>query len=410
MSSENKEFSFIIVAGGQGKRAAEDTSTKFAKQFRILGGKPMWLWSVSCALAIDSVNEIIIVMPDSLTEPDKSSLFSIISTFYKDKIKKSIKIIKGGEQRADSVMNGIVAASLPYVLIHDAARPFVSVELCEALMEEVSEKRGVIPVLPVSDALKKITGTDRNINSGYLNNVSITTVDRENIYGTQTPQVFPRLPLIEAIRRVKEMGYDPKDEAEAWLLLKYDLAAVEGERLNFKLTWKEDFKIAEGTLRKMTRTGLGYDIHPLVPGRKLILGGVEIKSPLGLLGHSDADALVHAVSDALLGGAALPDIGVLFPASDEKYKDADSIELLTDVVSRVKEAGWEPTFIDCVIMAQVPRLNSYIPDMKSALEKITGCVVNIKAKSGEHIPPVGDAACIVCQAVATVSTKNILLE
>jgi len=407
MSSIGKEFSFIIVAGGQGKRAAEGSASQLSKQFRVLGGKPMWLWSVSCALAVDSVNEIVIVMPDSLTESDKASLFSSISTFYKDKVNKNIKIVKGGEQRADSVMNGLVASTLPYVLIHDAARPFVSAELCKALMEKVSEERGVIPVLPVSDALKKIIYADCKGNSVYSSDdVSISAVNRENIFGTQTPQVFPRLPLIEAIKKAKNMGRDPKDEAEAWLLQECDLAAVEGERLNFKVTWAEDFRIAEGVINKMTRTGLGYDIHPLVPGRKLILGGVEIKSPLGLLGHSDADALAHAVSDALLGGAALPDIGVLFPASDEKYKGANSIELLADVVSRVREEGWEPSFIDCVIMAQVPRLNSHIPDMKSVLEKIAGCIVNIKAKSGEHIPPVGDAACIICHAVATLEKQK----
>jgi 2-C-methyl-D-erythritol 4-phosphate cytidylyltransferase/2-C-methyl-D-erythritol 2,4-cyclodiphosphate synthase len=401
MSSESKEFSFIVVAGGQGKRAAEGSLSSLPKQFRVLGNKPMWFWSVECAYSLNSVNEIIIVAPDhSLTESDISSIFSNSPSILKGKENKNIKIVKGGEQRADSVMNGLVACSFPFVLIHDAARPFVSVKLCEALMEKVSEEIGVIPVLPVSEALKKI------IPGHISNNGGISVVDRENIYGTQTPQVFPRLSLIEAIVKLKSSGGEPKDEAEAWLSSGHDLAAVEGERLNFKVTWADDFKIAEGVLSKMTRTGLGYDIHQLVPGRKLILGGVEIKSPLGLLGHSDADALAHAVSDALLGGAALPDIGTLYPASDEKYKDANSIELLADVVSRVRESGWEPVFLDCVIMAQVPRLNSYIADMRSIMEKTTGCVVNIKAKSGEHIAPVGDAACIVCHVVATVAKLN----
>ena len=406
MPSKNREFSFVVVAGGQGKRAAEGSLSQSPKQFRVLGGKPMWIWSVECALSLNSINEIIIVMPESaLTGLHMSSFFSTFPTFLQDKARDIIKLVKGGEQRADSVMNGLVAAVLPFVLIHDAARPFVSAKLCSSLMEKVTEKRGVIPVLPASEALKKIIYTNDTKGSKEYpsNDSSISVVNRENIYGTQTPQVFPRLPLIEAINKTKNMEIEPKDEAEAWLLSGYDLVAIEGERLNFKVTWAEDFKIAEGVLSKMTRTGLGYDIHPLVPGRKLILGGIEIESSIGLLGHSDADVLAHAVSDALLGGAALPDIGTLFPASDEKYRNANSIELLANVVSRVRGEGWEPTFIDCVITAQVPKLNPHIPDMKRVIESAVGCTVNIKVKSGEHIPPVGDAACIICYVAATVT-------
>ena len=408
MSSGSKEFSFIVVSGGQGKRARGDSSSRFPKQFRAIGGKPMWFWSVERALKLDLVNEIIIVIPDdSLIESTISSFISTSPAFLKYATDKKIKIVKGGEQRADSVMNGLSASSLPFILIHDAARPFVSGRLCKALMEKVSEVRGVIPVLPVSEALKKIVNAGSKMNSGYSSDgVNVIAVDRENINATQTPQVFPRLPLIEAMKKAKDMKIEPKDEAEAWLQMGYELAIVEGERLNFKVTWPLDFRIAEGVLDKTIRVGMGYDIHPLVPGRKLILGGVEIMSPLGLLGHSDADALAHAISDALLGVAELPDIGLLFPASDNRYKDADSLELLTDVVIKVREAGWEPSFLDCVIQAQVPRLSHHLPKMKSALEKAVGCVVNIKVKSGEHIPPVGDAACIVCHVAATMTKWN----
>lgn len=156
----------------------------------------------------------------------------------------------------------------------------------------------------------------------------------------------------------------------------------------------------------MYRTGIGYDIHPLVPGRKLILGGVEIECPLGLDGYSDADALTHAVADALLGGAGLPDIGNLFPAGDPQYKDANSIKLLINIIHKIKSTLWSPVFVDCVINAQVPKLNPYLSEMKKNLEQVIGCEVNIKAKSGEHIPPVGDAKCIICYAVATLERKG----
>ena len=201
---------------------------------------------------------------------------------------------------------------------------------------------------------------------------------------------------------------DAKDEAESWLDAGYKLKTVEGQRLNFKITWPEDFKIAKSliSLNKITRTGLGYDVHQLVPERKLILGGILIKnSPLGLLGHSDADLLTHAVMDAILGAAGFEDIGNIFPASDEKYRNADSIKLLKKVLFLINSNGWSVEFVDAVVEAQVPRLNEYREEIKNNLGKFFD--INLKFKSAENLNDSGRGLSMTCWACATLSRVNL---
>ena len=289
-------------------------------------------------------------------------------------------------------MNGLNACTCDYVMIHDAARPFITREIILNLINAVDEQTGAIPVMPVADAIKKL---DEEV---------ITHVDRDGLFVTQTPQVFYRPKLIEVI---KEFGMQAKDEAEAWLDAKLKLKFVEGSKLNFKITVKDDWRIAEALVNKnkMIRTGLGYDVHRLVPERKLILGGVLIEdSPLGLLGHSDADLLSHAVADAILGGAGLPDIGNLFPASDDKFKNADSLELLREAYRLVKLNNFKVVWIDAVIQAQVPRLNKYLSLMRENFRKIFDDedIVNIKAKSAETLDDAGAGLSMTCWAAATL--------
>ena len=154
------------------------------------------------------------------------------------------------------------------------------------------------------------------------------------------------------------------------------------------------------TETKITRTGLGWDIHRLVPERKLILGGVEIESPLGLLGHSDADVLTHAVMDSILGGAGLPDIGNIFPASDERFRGADSMKLLKEVMRLVEAEGWEVEFVDAVLTAQIPRLNKYRDEIIKSMAEFFP--FNIKFKSAEELDDSGKGLCMTCRAIATL--------
>jgi 2-C-methyl-D-erythritol 4-phosphate cytidylyltransferase/2-C-methyl-D-erythritol 2,4-cyclodiphosphate synthase len=292
-------------------------------------------------------------------------------------------------------------------MVHDAARPFASAELLRRLMESTTPTVGAIPVMPVTEALKRV-----NSEGG------IQVADREEFYVTQTPQSFFREALVQALEKPCTVRAF-KDEAEAWLAAGLELRCIEGERLNFKVTWPEDLKLAEALIinrEKITdekerggdgvRVGIGYDVHRLVPERPLVLGGVEIPSPLGLLGHSDADVLAHAVADAILGAADLPDIGNLFPASDNRYKNADSMKLLREAVELVNGELWKIVWVDAVLEAQIPRLNFFLPAMKEKLSAVLNpqgphCV-NIKAKSAEGTNDEGAGRSIVCRAVATL--------
>lgn len=362
-----RDFSFIIAAGGQGRRLGGK------KQFMTLGGRELWRWSAENAAMTDGVREIILVIPQNET---------LTPEWTRD---VPLRVVNGGSERALSVLNGLNAAKCDYVMVHDAARPFATRELFRRLMDSVSESAGVVPVLPVSDALKRVEAG------------KISCVDREGLYITQTPQVFPRMRLIEAVSK----NPSAKDEAEAWEKGGYELRHVDGERMNFKVTVGDDMTIARAlTERRITLTGLGWDVHRLIPGRKLILGGVRIESPLGLLGHSDADVLTHALMDAVLGGAGLPDIGTLFPASDERFRGADSLGLMREVVSFVKAEGWTVEFADAVITAQVPRLNKYREEIVRNLSQFFP--VNLKFKSAEGLDDSGRGLCMTCRAVATL--------
>ena len=292
-------------------------------------------------------------------------------------------------------------------MVHDAARPFSSERLLKVLMAETFGTTGAVPVMPVAEAIKRIDGAGIS--------AQVSAVDREGLYATQTPQSFHRETLVGALR---DFGASAKDEAEAWLASGLKLRCVEGERLNFKVTWPEDLRLASAlvagggnTMNIETRTGIGYDVHRLVPERALILGGVILDSPLGLLGHSDADLVAHAVADAILGAAGLPDIGNLFPASDKKYENADSMVLLREAVALTAAERWRVAWVDVVIEAQIPRLNVYLPEMKKNLSSILNpnlnpgqenCV-NLKAKSAEKTGDAGSGKSMTCWATVTLT-------
>lgn len=369
LMTSSKNFSFIIAAAGKGSRMGAQ------KQFMKLSGRELWRWSAENAASLSGsgIREIILVIPEGE---------SLAPEWHSD---IPLKVINGGTERALSVLNGLNTAVCDYVMVHDAARPFATPELFRRLIDAVSDDVGVVPVLPVSDALKRIEGGE------------VSCVERDGLYITQTPQVFPRKKLIEAVRNFPSA----KDEAEAWEKLHLKLRHVDGERLNFKATFKEDIMIARAlTETKITRTGLGWDIHRLVPERKLILGGVEIESPLGLLGHSDADVLTHAVMDSILGGAGLPDIGNIFPAGDERFKGADSMKLLREVMRLVEAEGWEVEFVDAVLTAQIPRLNKYRNEIINSMAEFFP--FNIKFKSAEELDDSGKGLCMTCRAAATL--------
>ena len=209
---------------------------------------------------------------------------------------------------------------------------------------------------------------------------------------------------------MEKYGLSATDEAECWIAAGKKIAPVSGSPRNFKITTDFDWDIAKALVQSPVaiRVGHGFDVHPLCPGRPLILGGVNVESDLGLDGHSDADIICHTIADALLGAAGEPDIGTLFPASDEQYKNADSTKLLTESIKRIALRGMQIVWIDVTLQAQVPRLGGILPLIKQELAAIfrrAGVApnLNLKVKSGEYVGSVGRGECIVCHAVATLS-------
>jgi 2-C-methyl-D-erythritol 4-phosphate cytidylyltransferase/2-C-methyl-D-erythritol 2,4-cyclodiphosphate synthase len=353
------------------------------KQFRSLGGRPLWHWSAKVAEGLYSdglIDELVVVLPEGTGEEAVD-------------LSCPVTYASGGCERTDSVINGLEASSSEYVMIHDAARPFLDPRICLDLIGAVSGERGAIPLLPSVDSLK---GVDGDVTS---------VIPRDAVFRTQTPQAFRRKPLLEILRA----SGSATDEASVWLASSKELARVPGDEKNFKITTDFDWHIARSLVdsSREIRTGYGYDLHELVPGRKLIIGGLDIPSPLGLLGHSDADVLCHAISDALLGAAGRDDIGTLFPASDERYRDIDSTLILERALEIISSDGWGIEWIDVVLIAQVPRLGSI---MRKVLENLGRKFtvhklmdkMNIKVKSGEYVGGAGRGEYMACHAVATI--------
>lgn len=389
MSIKRSSWSFVCVAAGTGSRLG---GTR--KQFRSLGGLPLWAWSCRTAKVLwdmGAIGEVVLVLPSDMEDHS-----SIRCAFEELLGSMPLVTVPGGSDRHASVLAGVGAASGDMVMVHDAARPFLSEHLCMRLMEVAEETEAAIPVIRCNDSV-------RYVQDGVIKG----TLDRSSLLLTQTPQAFDRERLMSALLR--DRGF--KDEAEAWLDAGWDISWVEGDRKLFKVTEEWDWKVAVAMTGGLGfRCGHGYDVHPLVPGRPLVLGGVTIEgAPMGLLGHSDGDVVCHAIADAILGAAGEPDIGTLFPASDEAYRGAYSLELLKQVYARVVELGFTVEWVDVTIMAQVPKLSSWISPIKSKISSAFGGLnlINVKVKSGEHVGSVGRGDCVICHSVATLRCSGL---
>jgi len=299
------------------------------------------------------------------------------------------RIVYGGEPRRHSVENAL--AALPegadLLLVHDAARPFAGLGMAKDVLRLAREMGAAVPALPVTDTLK--TGQEGLVTG---------TQPREGLYAVQTPQGFRRAVLERAYRECPDALTDDAGLVER---LGLKVALVPGSRKNIKITLPEDFAMAEQMLGHFPRVGTGYDVHRLVEGRPLILGGVTIPHDKGLLGHSDADAALHALTDAMLGACALGDIGQHFPDSDPAYQGISSMLLLEGVVALMREKGFVPRQCDLTIMAQRPKLAPFIPHMRENIAKTLGIPlgrVGIKATTTEGLGFVGREEGIAVQA------------
>ncbi|HUE86632.1 MAG TPA: 2-C-methyl-D-erythritol 4-phosphate cytidylyltransferase [Vicinamibacterales bacterium] len=373
----------IIVAGGKGERAG----AALPKQFLDLGdGRTMLEVTVQAFLSCPQIDEVVVAVPPGFASRVAASA--------------RLQVVDGGARRQDSMANAFARVSdqVDVVLVHDAARPFVSEQLITQTIAAAYQHGAAIVALPVRDTVKRtvVSGSTRAIRE---------TLAREDIVLAQTPQGFRRDILSDAMAAARHL--DVTDEAMLVERAGIPVHIVEGDPENVKITTPEDLARARrrsdpGRVAQ-SRIGTGYDLHRLVTDRPLILGGVRIPFEMGLQGHSDADIVCHAVTDAILGAAALGDIGLMFPDSDPKWKDADSLEMLRAAAAAIHQAGFAVGNIDVTVIAERPKLRPYIHDMRANLAaalRVEVAAVSVKGKTNETVDATGRGEAMACHAVA----------
>ena len=378
-------ISAIIVAGGRGRRFGRP------KQFVEVHGRTILEHTTLKFLAVKAIGEIIIVVPqEHLAHPAVGRLVAA---------DVRVRAVAGGDERMDSVRNGLMASHGEIVVIHDAARPFVSTELiirCIRAIEEGSPSATV--AIPARDTLKK-----RAKGGKFVAGI----VDRSDVMQIQTPQCFRRSLLVKAYEIASDRGVSATDDATlVELTLGEKAAVVEGSFANFKITYPEDMEMAEKLLAGELRVGHGYDLHRLVRGRRFVLGGVVFDEvDFGPLGHSDGDALIHAVIDSLLAPCGLGDIGKLFPDTAPEFKDISSVELLKRVGKLLVENCCSVVNIDATVLLEKPRIGRRTPKMAEVMANALGIspeLISIKGKSGEGLGDVGNLRAVEVHVVSLV--------
>lgn len=356
----------------------------------MLAGRPLLTYALSTFRAHPGVTEIILVAGEA--EMDRAR--AVIATGPPGLTEK---VVTGGAARRDSVWQGLreVSAGTDIVLIHDAARPFVSHRVIADCIAAVRRYGAAVVARPLADTLKRVSP------EGHVT----ATLNRDEFWGAQTPQGF-RLPLLlAAYTRALAEDWQVTDDAAVVERAGHRVHLVEGDMMNFKVTRPEDLALAERLLAGPPRVGMGYDVHRLAPERALVLGGVTVPHALGLLGHSDADVLTHAIMDAMLGAAALGDIGQHFPDSDARYRGVSSLMLLGEVAARVRDAGYRPVNVDAVVAAQAPRLAPHIDAMRGLLAEALALAVDqvsVKATTTEGLGFIGAGEGIAAYATVTL--------
>jgi 2-C-methyl-D-erythritol 4-phosphate cytidylyltransferase / 2-C-methyl-D-erythritol 2,4-cyclodiphosphate synthase len=411
--------SAIIAAGGRGQRFG----TAVPKQLFSIGGRSILERSVRAFLAHPLIDEVVVALPADLVAAPPAFLQST---------HKPLRIIPGGEKRSRSVAEAFrhTAQHADIVVVHDAARPFVSSDLIRRTVEAAAESGAALAALPARDTVKMAAESAGERVPSLSHDVADQrrmfvreTLPREAIFLAQTPQAFRR----DLLREAMALDEDATDEAALVEKIGHSVRLVVGEPSNIKVTVPEDIAIAEAIARSQEaavgsphsvrsesaprqgewvaalRIGLGYDLHRLVKGRRLILGGVEIPFERGLHGHSDADAICHAVTDAVLGAAAAGDIGRHFPDGSAEWAGASSLNLLRRASAIVRDSGYAVANVDVVVIAERPKLGPYIDAM---CRQVAGALdlpatrVAIKGKTNEGVGELGRNEAIAVHAVA----------
>lgn len=412
---KDRKIVLILAAAGKGTRLGYSIPKQFIKM-EGLGNRSPLQKSILTAGIVDEIDEVIVVTnpeyidltyeqiaeeadahsssgpnfesKDVLQSQDKDRVLSNFRPYRKDVKLKRLEVIEGGASRQESTALGIKFA-LQYkpenhiVLIHDAARPNASPDLYRRVIKEAYEKGAVVPAVRVKDTI-------RDVNKGTLN--------RDDLRAVQTPQGFAGEIILNAIKYAEENCFVGTDEGSLVDFMGLPVSTVLGSESNIKITSPED-------LTKTVCIGAGYDVHAFAENRRLILGGVDIPFEKGLLGHSDADVLTHALMDAILGAMGEGDIGLLFPDTAPEYKGVSSIELLKRVVALMNEKFYTLENADITVICQAPKIRPYIDEMKKNLELVLSPKngINIKGTTTERLGFEGRGEGIAASATVLLS-------
>ena len=408
----------IIAAGGRGLRFGGASP----KQLLEVGGRAILERSVATFLDHPAVNEVVVALPQPLAD-DPPAYLRVTG--------KPLRVVAGGVRRQDSVANAfrVSDAASDVIVIHDAARPFATADLVARTIAAAAESGAAVAAIQAHDTVKR-TEAGPAAAAHYVRE----TIARETIYLAQTPQAFRR----DVLRDALAQATDATDEATLAERAGHVVRIVEGEASNLKITTREDLVLAEAIASSRStevgwrtagessiesairhpksaqpartgRAGIGYDLHRLVEGRPLILGGVTIPFDRGMAGHSDADAVCHAITDAVLGAAGAGDIGRHFPDSDPAWKGASSVDLLRRAAQVVRDRGFEVGNVDASVIAERPKLLPYLDAMIANVAAALGVSVDrvsIKGKTNEGIGELGRGEAIAVHAIALVRSKN----
>ena len=385
---QDKKVTVVIMAAGQGTRMG----TELPKQFLKIGpqGETILETTVKTFDDCSAVDEILITANQD---------FIVRCRKLCERFTKVRGVVPGGKERQDSVREGLQHASdNGLVLVHDAARPYVTEDVILRVLAGAAQSGAAVPAVPVKDTIRQMIGEEAGAAQ------QSQTLERSRLYQVQTPQGFRTSLLKEAYRKAYEDGFYGTDEAGVAEHFGAAVMMVRGDEANKKITTREDMPVTQTE----SRIGMGYDVHRLTEDRALILCGVEIPHEKGLLGHSDADAALHALMDAMLGAAALGDIGRHFPDSDDRYKGISSLLLLAEVRRLIAEKGFAVGNADITIIAQRPKIAPYITQMQTNVAKTLGVDadrVNVKATTTERLGFAGREEGIAAEAVCLLIRK-----
>ncbi len=361
---------FIILASGQSKRF----NSKKAKQFIRYKNKPLFEHSVEKALNSKLFKKIILVVNDKKQ--------------IKKRLSKKVLIIKGGKERSDSSLIALkfVKKFKPNnILIHDAARPNFTTKLLKKLIKSLKKNKASVPVIKSKDSIK------------YKIKNQLFNLSRENSYLTQTPQAFKFIDLYNLyIKQTNKI----QDEATLFIENNLKINFIQGENLNSKITFKED------VIQEKTFFGIGFDIHRLIKGKKLYLGGVKIPFHSGLKGHSDGDVILHAIIDALLGAMNKKDIGTYFPSNKNKFKNIRSSKMVIPIIQLLKNKNFYINNLDINLICEKPKISKYRNKIISSLIKLINVeknVINLKGKTVEKLGLIGKEKAIACEVIVSIN-------